>query len=128
MQRFEQEFAAYVGARHAVALNSGTAALHLALEALGVGPGDEVIVPAMTFAASAEVVFYCGARPVLADCRRDTLNLDVDEFERRVTERTRAVIPVHMAGQPCEMGPLLRWPGAGGSGWWRTRPMRCRRA
>lgn len=107
VKRFEQEFAAYVGARCAVALNSGTAALHLALEALGVQPGDEVIVPAMTFAASAEVVFYCGARPVLADCRRDTLNLDAGEFERRVTERTRAVIPVHMAGQPCEMGPLL---------------------
>lgn len=107
VKRFEQEFAAYVGARHAVALNSGTAALHLALEALGVRPGDEVIVPAMTFAASAEVVFYCGARPVLADCRRDTLNLDAGELERRVTEQTRAVIPVHMAGQPCEMGPLL---------------------
>lgn len=107
VKRFEQEFAAYVGARHAVALNSGTAALHLALEAIGMGAGDEVIVPTMTFAATAEVVFYCRARPVLADCRRDTLNLDPAEVERRVTERTRAVIPVHMGGQPCEMQALL---------------------
>ena len=104
---FERAFADYVGARHAVALNSGTAALHLALEAIGLGPGDEVIVPTYTFTATAEVVTYFGARPVLADCRPDTLNVDLCTVEPLVTPRTKAIIPVHIAGQPCDMGPLL---------------------
>ncbi len=106
-RQFEQEFAAKVGARYAVALNSCTAALHLALEAIGLSEGDEVIVPTMTFAASAEVVTYFKAKPVLVDCVPTTLNIDPDLVERAVTPRTKAVIPVHFAGQPCDMTRIL---------------------
>ncbi|MEX2492805.1 MAG: DegT/DnrJ/EryC1/StrS aminotransferase family protein [Nitrospirales bacterium] len=106
-KQFEEEFARYVGARHAVALNSCTAALHLALEAVGVTEGDEVIVPTMTFAATAEVVHYFKARPVLVDCQGDTLNIDVDQIERAISPRTKAIIPVHYAGQSCEMDRIL---------------------
>ncbi|MGD9901863.1 MAG: DegT/DnrJ/EryC1/StrS family aminotransferase [Vicinamibacterales bacterium] len=105
-KEFERAFAAAVGAPHAVALNSATAALHLALEAAGVGPGDEVVVPTMTFAATAEVVLYLGARPVLADCDEATLNLAPGEIDRLLTPRTRAVIPVHYAGRPCDMDDI----------------------
>ncbi len=106
-RQFEAEFAQRIGARHAVALNSCTAALHLALEAVGVTEGDEVIVPTMTFAATAEVVHYFKARPVLVDCRKDTLNIDVDQIEQAISPRTKAIIPVHYAGQPCDMDPIL---------------------
>ncbi len=107
VRQFEQEFAAYVGSSYAVAVNSCTAALHLALEAIGLHPGDEIIVPTYTFTATAEVVTYFGARPVLADCRADTLNLDITTVEPVVTSRTRALVPVHIAGQPCDMDPIL---------------------
>lgn len=110
---FEERFRASVGSEHAVALNSCTAALHLALEALGVGPGDLVFVPTYTFAASAEVVRYLGAKPVLLDVDPVTLNLTPDTLERAVLEaraasggRPRAVIPVHFAGVPCEMAEI----------------------
>ena len=106
-KQFEAEFARWVGARHAVALNSCTAALHLALEAVGVTEGDEVIVPTMTFAATAEVVHYFKAKPVLVDCQTDTLNIDVDQIEKAISPRTKAIIPVHYAGQPCEMDRIL---------------------
>ena len=106
-KQFEAEFAQWVGARHAVALNSCTAALHLALEAVGVTEGDEVIVPTMTFAATAEVVHYFKARPVLVDCQADTLNIDVDRIEQAISPRTKAIIPVHYAGQPCDMDRIL---------------------
>jgi perosamine synthetase len=112
--RFQQEFAAAVGARHAIALNSATAALHLALEAAGVRAGDEVIIPTYTFTATGEVVTYLGARPVLADCRADTLNVDVSTIESRLTPRTKAVIPVHIAGQVCDMEPILELARARG--------------
>jgi perosamine synthetase len=91
----------------AAALNSGTAALHLALDALGVGEGDEVIVPTMTFAATAEVVHYLRARPVLVDCEDDTLNISAEAFARAITPRTKAVIPVHLGGHACEMDAIL---------------------
>lgn len=107
-ERFEAEFAAAVSARHAVAVNSGTAALHLALAALEIGPGDEVIVPTMSFAADAEVVIRLGARPVLADCDPRTLNLTAEAAAAVLTRRTRAILPVHYAGLPCEMTPLRR--------------------
>src|SRR5262245_39855060 len=107
VRQFEREFAAYVGAKHAVAVNSCTAALHLALEAVGVRAGDEVIIPTYTFTATGEVVTYLGARPVLADVRRDTLNIDVTTIEPHITPRTKAIIPVHMAGQACDMDPIL---------------------
>lgn len=106
-RQFEQEFAAKVGARYAVALNSCTAALHLALEATGLSEGDEVLVPTMTFAATAEVVTYFKAKPVLIDCLPSSLNLNPDLLERAITPRTKAVIPVHFAGQPCEMTAIL---------------------
>lgn len=107
VRRFEEDFAAYVGAKHAVAVNSCTAALHLALEAIGLAAGDEVILPTYTFAATGEVVAYFGARPVLADCRPDTLNIDVTTVARLITRRTKAIIPVHIAGQACDMDPIL---------------------
>ena len=103
---FEQQFSDFVGTRHAVALNSATAALHLALAATGVGAGDEVIVPTMTFAASAEVVLYLGARPVLVDCQPDTLNIEPAAIEAALTPRTKAIMPVHFAGHPCEMDAI----------------------
>jgi perosamine synthetase len=105
--RFQEAFASAVGARHAVAVNSATAALHLALEAVGVRAGDEVVIPTYTFTATGEVVTYLGARPVLADCRPDTLNIDASTIEPRLTSRTRAIIPVHIAGQVCDMEPIL---------------------
>ena len=107
VKRFEEEFARYLGSRHAVAVNSCTAALHLALEAIGIKEGDEVIVPTMTFTASAEVVLYLKAKPVLVDCLPDSLNLNADQLQRAITSRTRAVMPVHFGGQPCEMAPIL---------------------
>jgi dTDP-4-amino-4,6-dideoxygalactose transaminase len=103
VRAFEQDFAQYIGARHAIAVNSATAGLHLALEAIGVRAGDEVIVPTMTFAASAEVAIYLGATPVLVDCQSDTLNMDPDAVERAITPRTKAIMPVHFGGQPCDM-------------------------
>lgn len=101
-KEFEQAFADYLGVAHAVALNSGTAALHLALEAIGLEAKDEVIVPTYTFAASAEVVRYFGARPVLVDVRASDLNIDVDAVSASITPRTRAVIGVDIGGQPCD--------------------------
>ena len=103
---FEREFAQLIGTRHAIAVNSCTAGLHLALEAAGVGEGDEVIVPTMTFAASAEVVAYLKATPVLVDCEPDTLNMDPDETRSAVSPRTRAIMPVHFAGHPCNMDAI----------------------
>ena len=106
VKQFEKEFAAMVGAKHAVAVNSATAALHLALEALGVGPGDEVLVPTFTFAATAEVVIHVGARPVFVDCDPTTLNMCVKDMKQKRTDKTRAIMPVHFAGQPCEMDTI----------------------
>jgi perosamine synthetase len=100
---FEQEFAKVAGSRHVIATNNGTTALHLALAALGIGPGDEVVVPALTYIATANAVRYCGATPVLADVEEDTMNLDPADLERKVTDRTRAVIPVHLYGHPADM-------------------------
>jgi dTDP-4-amino-4,6-dideoxygalactose transaminase len=103
---FETEFAKYVGAQHAVAVNSCTAALHLALVALGVGPGDEVIVPPITWCSTANVVVHTGARPVFADVQRDTFLLDPASVRARMTEKTKAIIPVHYVGQPAFLDEL----------------------
>ena len=105
---FEQKFARFVGARHAVTVSSGTAALHVALEAMGLREGDEVVVPTLTFAATAEAVIYCGARPVLVDSEPDTFNLNPVQVERAITPRTRAIIPVHFAGHPCDLTRILK--------------------
>jgi perosamine synthetase len=106
-KQFELEFARFVGAQHAVAVNSCTGALHLALEAVGVGPGDEVLVPTLTFAATASVVAHLGARPVLVDSAPGRFVIDPEGVAAAVTPRTRAIIPVHFAGEPCDMDPLL---------------------
>lgn len=106
-KEFEQEFARHVGSRHALAVNSCTAALHLALEAIGLKEGDEVVVPTLTFAATAEAVLYFKAKPVLVDSEPDTFNLDPAQVERAITPRTKAIIPVHFAGQPCDMDRIL---------------------
>lgn len=107
-RQFEQEFAAYMGGGvEAVSVNSATAGLHLALESLGIGPGDEVIVPTMTFTATAEVVRYLGAQPVIVDIEPDSLNLGAAAIEAAITYRTKAVIAVHYGGRPCDMDSIL---------------------
>lgn len=100
--RFERDFGAYVGAPHALAVNSGTAGLHLALAGLDIGPGDEVITTPLTFCSTVHTILHVGAMPVLADIGPDG-NIDPVAIERRITKRTRAIIPVHFAGLPCEM-------------------------
>lgn len=104
---FEEEFARYCETPHAVAVNSGTSALHLALLAAGVGPGDEVITVPLTFIATVSAIHYAGARPVFVDVDPATCTLAVGQVEAAVTERTRAVVPVHLYGQPADMDPLL---------------------
>lgn len=104
--QFEEAFAGFCGAGHAVALANGTAALHAAMFALGIGPGDEVVVPAMTFAASANCAVYAGARPVFADVDPGTLLIDPADVERKITPRTRAVVAVDYAGLPCDYDRL----------------------
>ena len=103
---FEREFARYVGAQDAIAVSTGTAALHLALEAAGVRAGDEVLLPTTTFTATAEAVIYTGARPILVDVDPATMNIDPEDAARRVTPKTKVIIPVHLAGQPCDMQQL----------------------
>ena len=102
----EERMQGYLEARHVVALASGTAAMHLALLALGVGPGDEVITTPITWPATANVIEHCGATPVFCDVRESDLNIDVELVPALVTERTKAILPVHLAGQPCDLDPL----------------------
>ncbi len=106
-EQLEREFAAYQGTRHAVGTNSCTAALHLSLHALGIGPGDEVITTPITFVSTASSIVYTGAKPVFADVEPDTLCIDPACIEAAVTERTQAIIPVHLYGQPCDMDRIL---------------------
>lgn len=106
VELFEAAFAEFCGVRHAVACCNGTVALHLALLALGVGPGDEVIVPTLTFVASANAVTYCGARPVFVDSEPATWNLDPVQVEAKITTRTKGIMAVHLYGHPAEMGAL----------------------
>jgi perosamine synthetase len=105
--RFEAAFAQYVGARHAIACSNGTAALHLAMLAIGIGPGDEVIVPAMTFAASANCVRYAGGTVVFCDVLQDTLNIDPAHAASLITSRTKAIVAVDYAGLPADLEPLM---------------------
>ncbi|MGC2656611.1 MAG: DegT/DnrJ/EryC1/StrS family aminotransferase [Bryobacteraceae bacterium] len=104
---FEERFAAYCGSEYAVACCNGTCALHLALAALGVGPGDEVIVPTLTYIASANAVTYCGARPVFVDSGKRTMNIDPNLIEQHITSRTKAIIAVHLYGHPADMDAIL---------------------
>ncbi len=107
VKRFEDDFKAYIGAANAVPLSSATAGLHLTLLALKIGKGDEVITTPMTFASTVSMIILTGATPVLADIEPGTLNIDVAEIRKKITPRTRAIIPVHFAGQPCDMDPIL---------------------
>lgn len=105
--QFEQKVATYLGIKHATAVSSGTAALHLSLIALGIGPGSEVIIPAYTFPATANVVEIVGAKPVLVDVDLDTYNIQVDHIEKVISPKTKAIIPVHIFGNPADMDPII---------------------
>jgi len=104
---FERRFAEYCGCKYGISTTSGTTALHLALASLGIGTGDEVIIPAFTMAACAFAVIYTGAKPVLVDAERHTWNIDTDQLEQRITKRTKAIMPVHIYGHPCDMGHIM---------------------
>ncbi|MCI0463892.1 MAG: DegT/DnrJ/EryC1/StrS aminotransferase family protein, partial [Gemmataceae bacterium] len=104
---FEDAFADFCGTEHAVTCSNGTTALHLALLALGVEPGDEVIVPTLTYVATANAVVYCGAKPVFVDGEPDTWNMDPAQIEALITPRTRGIIVVHLFGHPVDMDPIM---------------------
>lgn len=104
--KFENEFNKYIGSQYAIAVNSWTAAGHLTLEAFGIERGDEVIVPTMTFPATAEIVCYFGARPVIVDVEESTLNISLEAIEKAITPKTKVIIPVHYGGQPCDMDEI----------------------
>lgn len=106
-QKFESMLAEYVGSSHAIALNSATAGLFLCLKALGIGPGDEVVTTPYTFAATLNVIIHTGAIPVLADVKEEDFNIDPDKIEKAITSRTKAIIPVHFAGQSCDMDAIM---------------------
>ena len=108
LEKFEQEFAAFIGARHCIGVGNGTDAIFIALNALGIGPGDEVITAANSFIATSEAITMAGADVVFADIDPATFNLDVNDLESRITSRTRAIIVVHLYGQPADMDPILK--------------------
>ncbi|WP_425806406.1 UDP-4-amino-4,6-dideoxy-N-acetyl-beta-L-altrosamine transaminase [Desulfitobacterium sp. Sab5] len=106
ISEFEKTVAEYVGAKYAIAVSNGTAALHVACLAAGIGEGDEVITTPITFAASANCVLYCGGTPVFADIDAKTYNIDPDDIKRKITSKTKAIIPVHLTGQPCDLDAI----------------------
>lgn len=108
LEQFEREFAEYCGVKHCISTSNGTVAIHLALVVLGIGAGDEVIIPDLTFAATANAVILAGAKPVLADVRRSDWCLDPESVQKQITVRTKAIIPVHLYGHPCDMDALQR--------------------
>jgi len=110
-QKFEEEFKKYIGSKYAIATNSCTAALHLSLLALEIGEGDEVITTPMTFGATANVILHVGAIPVFVDIDRETLNINPKKIEEKINEKTRAIIPVHLYGRPCEMNKIMEFKG-----------------
>jgi len=107
VHKFEEMYKEYKGSKYAMAVNSCTAALHLSLLAIGIKPGDEVIVPTMTFTSTASVVIHAGGIPVFADCKKDTMNIDPEDLKRKITPKTKAIIPVHFAGRACEMDAIM---------------------
>jgi len=107
VHQFEEMFKEYKGSKFAMALNSCTAALHLSMLAIGIKPGDEVIVPTMTFAATANTVIHVGGTPVFVDCEKDTMNIDPLDIERKITPKTKAILPVHFAGRACNMDAIM---------------------
>ena len=107
VNEFEEGFSRYCGAKEGISTTNGTTALHLALASLGVGKGDEVIIPAFTMMSTAFAVLYCNATPVLVDAEPDTWNMDVNALESKVTDRTKVILPVHIYGHPCDMDPII---------------------
>ncbi len=107
VHKFEEDFAAYCGSQYAIGVNSGTAALHLALAANGVGPGDQVITAANTFIATVEAISHTGAVPALVDINPESYNMDVEQLEQKITAKTKAIIPVHLYGQPADMDSII---------------------
>ena len=107
IERFEKDFASFIGVSHGVAVSNGTSALHLALKVAGIGPGDEVIIPSLTFVATASAVYYTGATPVFADCEGEIGTLDPVAVENAITKKTKAIIVVHLYGHPADMDPLI---------------------
>ena len=107
VKKFEEDFGAYKGTGFAVALNSCTAALHLAMKVVGIKRGDEVLVPTMTFAATANAVIHAGGIPIFVDCDQNTMNIDPREIVKKITSKTKAIIPVHFAGRPCDMDAIM---------------------
>lgn len=105
--KFEEQFKEYIGSKHCLAVNSWTAAAHLALESINLKSGDEVIVPAFTFTATAEIACYFNAKPVIVDVQPDSFNISVEAIEKSITEKTRAIIPVHYGGNPCDMDEII---------------------
>jgi len=108
MRYFEDKFKKFIGSKYAVAVNSGTAALHISTSSIDIKPGDEVITTPLTFVASANCVVYRGGTPIFADIKKDTYNIDPDEIKKKITPKTRAIIPVHFAGQPCDMDEISK--------------------
>jgi perosamine synthetase len=108
VSEFERKIAAYIGTKYAVTTNSGTSALHAVLAAYGIGPGDEVIVPSFTFIATANAPLFLGATPVFADIEEETFGLDTRDVERKITKKTRAILPIHYGGVPCRLDALMR--------------------
>ena len=107
MRLFEDRFKQYIGSKYAVAVNSGTAALHVSTSSINIKPGDEVITTPLTFVASANCVIYRGGTPIFADIKRDTYNIDPNEIRKKITSKTKAIIPVHFTGQPCDIDEIL---------------------
>lgn len=107
IEKFEEKFAKYCGCKFGITTTSGTTALHLALVSAGVGKGDEVIIPAFTMISTAFAIIYCGAKPVLVDSEPETWNIDVDQIEAKITKNTKAIMPVHIYGHPCDMDKIL---------------------
>ena len=107
VEEFEDRFARYCGCKYGITTTSGTTALHLALASISADKGDEVIIPAFTMIATAFAVVYCGAKPVLVDSEPETWNMNVDQMEEKITKRTKAIIPVHIYGHPCDMDPIM---------------------
>jgi dTDP-4-amino-4,6-dideoxygalactose transaminase len=107
-ERFEKEFAKYVKAKYALGVNSATAGIHLALKSLGVGPGDEVITTPLTFCSTVNSIIHCGATPVFADVNLHDWNIDPKEIEKKITKKTKVILPVHLHGRPCDMDVIMR--------------------
>lgn len=107
VNEFEKQFSEFVGSEHAISCCNGTVALHVPLIALGLKPGDEVIIPSFTYIATANAVKYCGATPIFADCLPDTWNIDPEDIKRKITPKTKGIIPVHLYGNPCDMDAIM---------------------